>query len=75
MMTLSFLGLFWLFLSTTPLWLLVKTTQLEFAIMFFGTFPLASRMPQYRHLVSPLTWLFWKIPTDGMTFELLNQTL
>lgn len=41
-------------------------SQLEAAIMFFGTFPIASRMPHYRHVVSPLTWLFWKIPTDGM---------
>ena len=69
MMSLSVLGLVWLLITTTPLWLLVKTTQLEAAIMFFGTFPLASRMPQYRHVVSPLTWLFWKIPTDGKTLK------
>ena len=65
MLSLSILGLVWLSVTMTPLWLLVKMTQLEAAIMFFGTFPIASRMPQYRHVVSPLTWLFWKIPTDG----------
>ena len=66
MLSLSVLGLLWVSIISTPLWLLVKMTQLEAALMFFGTFPIASRMPQYRHLVSPLTWLFWKVPTDGM---------
>lgn len=65
MLSLSFLGLVGLCITTTPLWLLVKMIQLEAAFIFFGTFPIASRMPQYRHIVSPLTWLFWKIPTDG----------
>lgn len=64
-LSLSILGLVWLSVTMTPLWLLVKMTQLEAALMFFGTFPIASRMPQYRHVVSPLTWLFWKIPTDA----------
>lgn len=65
MLSLSFLSLVWLSVINTPLWVLVKVTQLDAALIFFGTFPIASRMPQYRHLVSPLTWLFWKIPTDG----------
>lgn len=65
MISLSLLSLVWLSVTTTPLWLLVKITQLEAALMFFGTFPIASRMPQYRHVVSPWTWLFWKVPTDG----------
>lgn len=65
MLSLSFLGLIWLLVTTTPLWLMVKMAQLEAAAMFFGTFPIASRMPQYRHILSPVTWLFWKIPTDA----------
>ena len=69
MLSLSLLALVWVVVSITPLWLLVKMTQLEAALMFFGTFPIASRLPQYRHVVSPLTWLFWKIPTDGMCSE------
>ena len=69
MLSLSFLSLVWVVVSITPLWLLIKMTQLEAALMFFGTFPIASRLPQYRHLVSPLTWFFWKIPTDGMCSE------
>ena len=69
MLSLSFLGLVWVVVSITPVWLLIKMTQLEAALMFFGTFPIASRLPQYRHVVSPLTWLFWKIPTDGMCSE------
>lgn len=69
MLSLSFLGLIWLLVTTTPLWLMVKMAQLEAAAMFFGTFPIASRMPQYRHILSPVTWLFWKIPTDGTCSE------
>lgn len=75
MISLSFLGLVWLYVTTTPLWLLVKMTQLEAALMFFGTFPIASRMPHYRHVVSPLTWLFWKIPTDGTYTKSQNSKL
>ena len=65
LLSLSFLGLVGLLITIAPTWLLIKLIQLEGALIFFGTFPIASRLPQYRHVVSPLTWLFWKIPTDG----------
>jgi len=65
MISLALLGLCWLYVTVTPLWLLVKSAQLSAAFMFFATFPIASRYPHYRIVVSPLTWLFWKVPTDG----------
>ena len=32
---------------------------------FFFCWPIASRYPQYRFLVSPLRWVFWDVPTHG----------
>ncbi|MCJ1280656.1 hypothetical protein MMC21_008485 [Puttea exsequens] len=48
-----------------PLWLLVRGTQFGIGVMFFGIFPITSHYPQYRHLVSPFRWAFWKISTDA----------
>lgn len=33
--------------------------------MFFGIAPVAARYPQYRLLLSPLTWIFWRIPNHA----------
>jgi hypothetical protein len=38
-------------------WFLVINT-------FFLGFPVSSRQPQYRFLVSPARWMFWDIPSD-----------
>ncbi|KAL8674867.1 MAG: hypothetical protein Q9168_000753 [Polycauliona sp. 1 TL-2023] len=32
---------------------------------FFFCWPIASRYPKYRYLVSPFKWAFWDIPTDA----------
>lgn len=32
---------------------------------FFLCWPVASRYPKYRYLVSPIKWVLWDIPTDG----------
>jgi len=60
------LALCWLYLAVAPLWVVIKSTQFSAGVMFFALFPISSRYPHYRLVVSPLTWLFWKIPTDGM---------
>ncbi|PNS16548.1 hypothetical protein CAC42_282 [Sphaceloma murrayae] len=37
-----------------------------FALLaFFLSRPIASRHPQYRHVVNALKWIFWDIPTDA----------
>lgn len=66
MLTLSLLALCWLYVTVVPLWVMIKSMQFSAGVMFFVLFPISSRYPHYRIVVSPLTWLFWKIPTDGM---------
>ncbi|KAF2157389.1 hypothetical protein K461DRAFT_215317, partial [Myriangium duriaei CBS 260.36] len=34
-------------------------------LSFFLGRPIASRHPQYRHVVNALKWIFWDIPTDA----------
>ncbi|KAF4555156.1 Hypothetical protein D9617_3g022280 [Elsinoe fawcettii] len=34
-------------------------------LAFFVSRPIASRHPQYRHVVNALKWIFWDIPTDA----------
>ena len=63
--TLLLLSIIWLGVTFIPLPLLLKITQLNAGIIFFGLFPIATRYPQYRLLASPLKWLLWKIPTDA----------
>ena len=63
--TLVLLGLTFLAVVFTPTWLLVKGSLLMAGLMFFGSFPIASRYPQYRLLVSPFTLLLWDIPTHS----------
>lgn len=72
--SLAILTLCWLLVTMTPLWLLVKTGQFGAGLMFFGAFPITSRMPQYRIVLSPLTWLFWKIPTDGESIAPISKS-
>ncbi|KAI4233027.1 MAG: hypothetical protein LQ349_004649 [Xanthoria aureola] len=63
--TLVLLSIFWLAITVIPLEIIIKTTQFNFGVMFFGLFPLATRYPQYRLLASPMKWLFWRVPTDA----------
>ncbi len=52
-------------ITLTPVWLLVKESFFAIGIMFFVLAPISNNFPKYRLLASPLTWLFWKIPTHG----------
>ena len=63
--TLFSLALVFLAISFTPAWLLIKGSQFFAGIVFFGLFPVSSRFPRYRLLISPTTWTFWGIPTHG----------
>ena len=63
--TLSFFGIASLAFCLTPSWLLVKVITLGAGLVFFGLFPIGSRYPDYRLLVSPAKWLFWNIPNHG----------
>ena len=48
--------------TVTPTWLLIKSSTLGAGISFFGLFPIAVNLPEYRLLVSPLKRLLWNIP-------------
>ncbi|KAL8996522.1 MAG: hypothetical protein Q9169_003989 [Polycauliona sp. 2 TL-2023] len=63
--TLIFLAILWLSITLIPLHIMIKITQFNMGVMFFGLFPLATRYPQYRLLASPMKWLFWRVPTDA----------
>ncbi|KAL8659790.1 MAG: hypothetical protein Q9202_006940 [Teloschistes flavicans] len=63
--TLVLLSILWLAITIVPLHLLIKISQFNFGIVFFGLFPIATRYPQYRLLASPMKWLFWRVPTDA----------
>jgi len=43
----------------------VKITGFVAGGSFFLCWPIASRYPKYRYLVSPFKWVLWDIPTDG----------
>ena len=45
--------------------LCVRIVMLIVGLLFFFSFPISSRYPKYRYLVSPLKWLLWNIPTQG----------
>lgn len=68
--TLGLLAVCWLAVTLIPLHAIIKITQFNAGVIFFGLFPIATRYPQYRLLASPLKWLLWRIPTDGKTTPL-----
>lgn len=74
MISLILLVQVWLATTFIPLSMFIKLAQLSAGILFFGLFPIASRYPQYRLLASPMKWLFWKVPTDGM-LEVFGERL
>jgi len=43
----------------------VKITGFVAGGSFFLCWPISSRYPKYRYLVSPFKWVLWDIPTDG----------
>ena len=64
------LFLLWVIITLTPVWLLVKEFFFALGFAFFVFIPISHGWPKYRILFSPLTWLFWKIPTHG-TYQLI----
>lgn len=52
-------------ITLTPVSILVKESFFAMGFMFFGLAPIAARYPQYRLLLSPVTWIFWRIPTHA----------
>lgn len=55
--------------STALLFLLLASTELCVRFLWFGLgcwffygFPIATHYPRYRHVVSPVSWIFWLIP-------------
>lgn len=48
-----------------PTHVLVKSAQIGAGVVFFGLFPLASNLPDYRLLASVPRRVFWNIPTHG----------
>ncbi|KAF1345694.1 hypothetical protein BDV97DRAFT_378727 [Delphinella strobiligena] len=54
-----------LFTIFAPAWLLIKSMTFCMGFTFFGLFPLASKFPDYRLLVSVPRRIFWNIPTHG----------
>lgn len=78
--TLSYmiLGLFATYLL--PVETMLRLTYLGIGFIFFACFPIASRYPKYRLVVSPLRWIFWGVPDNGLFLSTLfqnsaNQTL
>jgi hypothetical protein len=63
--TLILLFVLWFLITLTPVWLLVKATLFGIGYVFFAMVPVSHYWPQYRLLVNPVTWLFWKVPTHG----------
>ncbi|EXJ92108.1 hypothetical protein A1O3_00658 [Capronia epimyces CBS 606.96] len=43
----------------------MKLFWLVCGVVFFCGYPIATRWPQYRLLVSPFRWMFWDIPTHA----------
>lgn len=42
---------------------------------FFLCWPIASRYPKYRYLVSPFKWVLWDIPTDGRFSQCFHELI
>lgn len=62
--------LFWVLCAVligalTPTEYTLKIVFMYCIIMFFLSFPVASRTPEYRHVVNALRWIFWDIPNDA----------
>jgi hypothetical protein len=55
----------WIMITITPVSILVKESFSAAGVMFFCLAPIAARYPQYRLLLNPLTWLYWRIPTHS----------
>lgn len=47
-----------------PLYVTVRAATAGMGLLFFIAFPIASRYPRFRTLVSPVRLLFWNIPDD-----------
>jgi len=63
-----------LYTGVTPLSFDFRIVTLATILIFFCSRPIGSRYPKYRHLVSPLRWIWWDVPTNAeWTFQYLQQ--
>ncbi len=52
----------------------LKVLWFILGLIFFGCWPIASRYPKYRLLVSPFKWILWNVPTHSeMAFQFLQD--
>jgi len=70
--------LFWvaavIYTGVLPLNYNFRVVSLTGIVIFFGSRPVGSRFPKYRHLVSPLRLMFWDVPTNAeWTFQYLQE--
>jgi len=63
--TLSWMLLGLLASYVVPVETMLRLVYLGIGFIFFVCFPIASRYPKYRLVVSPLRWIFWGIPDSG----------
>lgn len=54
--------------------LALKIWWMTVGLLFFVSFPIASRYPRYRHLVAPWKWMIWDVPTHAeWSFQYLQE--
>ncbi|KAL8769398.1 MAG: hypothetical protein Q9209_004626 [Squamulea sp. 1 TL-2023] len=72
--TLIFLAVCFLITVLTDMAFCMKIASFIIGGTFFFCWPIASRYPKYRYLVSPLKWVLWDIPTDAeWSFQYLRR--
>jgi len=62
--SLSIIVLLWATVTFIPIYWIIKCASAFGGLMFFAISPFQMLHPEYRLLVSPLTWLFWNVPTN-----------
>lgn len=72
--TLVFLLVCFLLTVLTDMVFCMKITSFIIGGAFFICWPIASRYPKYRYLVSPFKWVLWDIPTNAeWSFQYLRR--
>lgn len=71
--TLSIMTVALLSMTFVPVNIMMRASSLGMAVTFFGLFPISSRYPEYRYVVSPVKWIFWKVPSHGKLLTCLSH--
>ncbi|KAL8874301.1 MAG: hypothetical protein Q9174_000341 [Haloplaca sp. 1 TL-2023] len=72
--TLTFLASCLMIGLSTDMTFCIKIATFIVGGAFFLCWPIASRYPKYRYLVSPFKWVLWDIPTDAeWSFQYLRR--